>query len=176
MSISLYHPTQAIEGTIHLTSSKSESNRALIIQALCEHHFEINNLADANDTHLLQQLLNNNDPIFDTEDAGSTMRFLTAYLSTQKGEYIITGSDRMKQRPIKILVDALRTLGAKIEYLEKEGFPPLKILPSTIKGGAIEIDGSVSSQYISALLLIGPQLKNGLTLHLKEKIISRPYY
>jgi len=175
MSIRVSHPTQLLKETIHLTSSKSESNRVLIIQALCEDTFEIYNLAAAKDTQTLQQLLAANSTTLDVGHAGTVMRFLTAYLSLQEKEHIITGSFRMKERPIKILVDSLRTLGAEINYLENEGFPPLKIKGLQMKGGTIEIDGSVSSQYISALLLIAPRLENGLTIQFKGEIISRPY-
>ena len=175
MAIRLSHSTQHIEGTINLTSSKSESNRVLIIQALCKGKLSINNLAAAKDTQTLQQLLSSSEKTLDVGHAGTVMRFLTAYLSLQQEEHIITGSSRMKERPIKVLVDALRTLGSEISYLENEGFPPLKIKGHQMEGGIIQIDGSVSSQYISALLLIAPQLKNGLTIQFKGEIISRPY-
>lgn len=173
--IKLYHPTGIIEGTVNLITSKSESNRGLIIQALCQDSFNIQNLSVAEDTIILEKLLHSNDKTLDVGHAGTVMRFLTAYLCLQKGEYILTGSDRMKQRPIKVLVDALRVLGAKITYLEKEGFPPLKIEGGNLKGDTVEIDTSVSSQYISALLLIAPQLKNGLTLQFKGEPVSKPY-
>ena len=176
------HPTKKLFGEITLTASKSESNRALIIQALCSEKFEIKNLAAAEDTRVLNEILetvksNTSTEVqtYDVGAAGTTMRFLTAFLATKKGTYILTGSERMKNRPIKILVDALRDLGADIEYLEKEGYPPLKISGSELKGGEIEIDGSVSSQYISALLLIAPKLKNGVQLKFKGEITSRPY-
>ncbi|MCO6499128.1 MAG: 3-phosphoshikimate 1-carboxyvinyltransferase [Vicingus serpentipes] len=175
MSIRLFHPTQHIEGTINLTSSKSESNRVLIIQALCDTSFGINNLAAAKDTQTLQQLLISSEKTLDVGHAGTVMRFLTAYLSLQEEEHTITGSSRMKERPIKVLVDALRTLGAEIDYLENEGFPPLKIRGYQMEGGTISIDGSVSSQYVSALLLIAPQLQSGLTIEFKGEIISKPY-
>ena len=107
--------------------------------------------------------------------AGTAMRFLTAYLSVTPGERVITGTARMQQRPIQILVNALRELGAEIEYVHKEGYPPLRIKGSVLKGNEITLKGNVSSQYISALLMIGPTLKDGLTLHLSGEIISRPY-
>ena len=103
------------------------------------------------------------------------MRFLTAFLSKVVGEWTITGTERMKNRPIRILVDALNAVGAKIEYLEKEGFPPLRIMGSALQGGEISLDGGVSSQYISALLMIAPLMEKGLTLHLQGKVISKPY-
>ncbi len=119
--------------------------------------------------------LNSNNSRFDIGHAGTAMRFLTAFLAEIVGEWEITGSDRMKQRPIKILVDALIQLGAKIEYIENEGFPPLKIYGSHLTGKTIELDGSVSSQYISALLMIAPTIENGLTLQLKGEVTSRSY-
>ena len=175
MAIRIAHPTQIIDATIRLTSSKSESNRALIIQALCANTFPIKNLAAAKDTKTLHKLLSSEEKILDVGHAGTVMRFLTAYLSLQKKEHIITGSSRMKERPIKVLVDALRTLGAEIDYLENDGFPPLKIQGNEMEGGSIQIDGSVSSQYISALLMIAPRFKNGLVIEFKGEVISRPY-
>jgi len=175
MSIKLSHPTKKIKGSINLTSSKSESNRVLIIQAFCQNKFEIKNLAEAKDTTTLKRLLKLQNNILDVGHAGTVMRFLTAYLCLQKGSYTLTGSVRMKQRPVKILVETLQNLGAKIEYLENEGFPPLKITGSKMEGGEIKIDGSVSSQYISALLLIAPQLEKGLKLHFIGEVVSRPY-
>jgi len=175
------HPSKKINGSICLTASKSESNRALMIQALCSEKFEIKNLAAAEDTVTLNRILNqqllsdNNQQIIDVGAAGTTMRFLTAYFSTKKGTFILTGSDRMKKRPIGILVDALRGLGAEIEYLENEGFPPLKILGKPLRGGEVVIDGSVSSQFVSALLLIAPELQTGLVIKFNGEVTSRPY-
>jgi 3-phosphoshikimate 1-carboxyvinyltransferase len=180
MAYKLSHQSKKLKGSIQLTASKSESNRALIIQALCSEPFDITNLATAQDTVSLSEILKgtkNNNAIntFDVGPAGTSMRFLTAYFSTLSGTRIITGSERMKQRPIGILVDALRTLGAEISYTEKDGYPPMKISGATLKGGEIEIDGNVSSQYISALLLIAPMLQNGLIIKFKGEITSRPY-
>ncbi len=181
MIYTISHPSKKINGSICLTASKSESNRALMIQALCSEKFEIKNLATAEDTVTLNRILNqqqlsdNNQQIIDVGAAGTTMRFLTAYFSTQKGTFILTGSDRMKKRPIGILVDALRGLGAEIEYLENEGFPPLKIVGKALRGGEVVIDGSVSSQFVSALLLIAPELQTGLVIKFKGEVISRPY-
>jgi 3-phosphoshikimate 1-carboxyvinyltransferase len=170
------HPTKKINGTIELTASKSESNRALIIQALCEDEFEISNLALAQDTKTLQEILYTPGiKTIDVGPAGTVMRFLTAYYATRPGSRVITGSDRMKQRPIGILVEALRQLGASISYTEKEGFPPVKVDGRILKGGEIEIDGNVSSQFISALLLISPALQNGLVIKFKGEVTSRPY-
>ena len=168
-------PEKTISGTIHLPSSKSISNRILIINALSYSPYEVQNLSGSDDTRVMQQVLSSNSSFFDIGHAGTAMRFLTAFLAQIVGEWIITGSERMKQRPIRILTDALRELGAKIEYTDQEGFPPLKILGTHLKGKVLELDGSVSSQYISALLMIAPTLEGGLTLHLKNRIISRSY-
>jgi len=164
-----------VYGTINLPASKSIANRALIIHALSYSPYEIKNLSDSDDTKVLKKVLESNTNLFDIGHAGTAMRFLTAFLSQIVGEWILTGSDRMKQRPIKVLVDALNELGAKIEYVENEGFPPLRILGSHLKGKILELDGSISSQYISALLMIAPTLEDGLTLRLKNKITSRSY-
>jgi 3-phosphoshikimate 1-carboxyvinyltransferase len=168
-------PNKTIVGSIILPSSKSIANRALIIHALSNSPFPIENLSDSDDTQVMQQVFNSNTNHFDIGHAGTAMRFLTAFLSQIVGEWTITGSDRMKQRPIGILVDALNKLGAKIDYLENDGFPPLKIYGSHLKGCVLELDGSVSSQYISALLMIAPTIEDGLTLRLKNKIMSRSY-
>ncbi len=164
-----------VKGEIQLPASKSISNRALIIDALSYAGGQIHNLANCDDTNVLVNALHSNARVFDIGAAGTAMRFLTAFLSKIVGEWVITGSERMKQRPISILVDALNKLGAKIEYMEKEGFPPLRIHGSALLGGKIELDGSVSSQYISALLMIAPTMRDGLTLRLTGKIISKPY-
>ncbi|MBN1822204.1 MAG: 3-phosphoshikimate 1-carboxyvinyltransferase [Prolixibacteraceae bacterium] len=164
-----------ISGKIKLPASKSISNRVLIISALGYNPYPIINLSDSDDTKILAEVLTSNTNRFDIGHAGTAMRFLTAYLSKIVGEWEITGSPRMKQRPIGILVEALCHLGARIEYIEKEGFPPLRIFGSHLKGGVLEIDGSVSSQYITALLLIAPTLENGLILRLKNKVTSSSY-
>jgi len=164
-----------IKGSINLPASKSISNRALIINALSYSPYPIRNLSDSDDTKVLEAALFSNSNKFDIGHAGTAMRFLTAFLAKVVGEWEITGSERMQQRPIAILVDALNQLGAKIEYLKNEGCPPLKILGSHLKGQTIELDGSVSSQYISALLLIAPTIENGLTLKLKGNITSKSY-
>lgn len=160
---------------IQLPSSKSISNRLLLINALSYSPFEIKNLSDSDDTKAMLGVLNSNSSTFDVGAAGTSMRFLTAFLSKIVGEWILTGSERMKQRPIKTLVDALNQLGAKIEYIEKEGYPPLRIFGSNLEGGELELPGNVSSQYISALLMIAPTIENGLRLTLTGEIISKPY-
>lgn len=164
-----------ITGRINLPASKSISNRVLIINALSYSPYPVRNLSDSDDTKVLLDALFSNNNKFDIGHAGTAMRFLTAFVSKIVGEWEITGSERMKQRPIKILVDALNELGAKIEYTEKEGFPPLKIWGSHLKGKTIELDGSVSSQYISALLMIAPTIENGLNLKLNGEVTSRSY-
>ena len=164
-----------ISASINLPASKSISNRVLIMNALSYSPFPVKNLSDSDDTRVLVNALHSNDNHFDIGHAGTAMRFLTAFLSKIAGVWEITGSERMKQRPVKILVDALNQLGAKIEYLENEGFPPLKIYGSHLKGKTLRLDGSVSSQYISALLMIAPTVENGLTLELSGEITSRSY-
>ena len=164
-----------INGVVNLTASKSESNRVLIIRALCEEHFPIHNLAAAKDTETMVSLLAEQGNIKDVGPAGTTMRFLTAYYANTPGTWTLTGSERMRNRPIAILVDALKSLGANIEYLEKDGCPPMKIQGGQLKGGKITIDGSVSSQYLSALIMIAPSLTGGLEMELTGKIASIPY-
>lgn len=164
-----------INGQINLPASKSISNRVLIINALIYSPYPVHNLSDSDDTKVLMNALFSNQKKFDIGHAGTAMRFLTAFLAKIVGEWEITGSERMKQRPIKILVNALNELGAKIEYIDNEGFPPLRIFGSHLKGKTIELDGSVSSQYISALLMIAPTIENGLKLKLNGEITSRSY-
>jgi 3-phosphoshikimate 1-carboxyvinyltransferase len=166
---------KSVTGTIHLPSSKSIYNRVLIIRALSGVDFHISPIPSANDSILLQKLLKSDNSIINAEDAGTTFRFLTAYLSQRPGEYFLTGTDRMKQRPIRILVEALKQLGAEIDYVEKEGYPPLKIRGQKLKGREIEIDGSESSQFISALLMIAPTIERGVQLNIKGEISSRSY-
>jgi 3-phosphoshikimate 1-carboxyvinyltransferase len=168
-------PDKTLTGSIVLPGSKSIANRALIIHALSDSPYPIENLSASDDTRVMKQVFNSNTNYFDIGHAGTAMRFLTAFLSRIIGEWTLTGSDRMKKRPIGILVDALRKLGARIEYFENEGYPPLKIFGSHLKSCVLELDGSVSSQYISALLMIAPTLEGGLTLRLKNKIMSRSY-
>ena len=164
-----------IDTTINLPASKSISNRALILHALGKGSVVPDNLSDCDDTKVIINALKTMPPVIDIKAAGTAMRFMTAYLSVTPGEHVITGTDRMKHRPIRVLVDALRKLGAQIEYTEEEGFPPLRITGETLDGGMLEIPGDVSSQYISALLMIGPAMKNGLKLRLMGNIVSRPY-
>ena len=160
----------------YLPASKSISNRALILNALSGNKSTLHNLSDANDTQLMLKLVGSADKIIDVEDAGTTMRFLTAYFSATNQHKIVTGTHRMKERPIGILVDALRSLGADVEYLEKPGYPPLEIKQfSGQKTDTLRIRGDVSSQFISALMMVAPTLPQGLSLILEGKIGSRPY-
>jgi len=168
---------QTAVGTITLNGSKSIANRALIIRALCDQDFPIHKLSNSKDTVLMDSLLKSNSQVRDAGAAGTTFRFMTAYLSMQQGTQVLTGTERMKQRPIGVLVDALRKLGANIDYLEKEGYPPLKIHSPDSFGHSnqVTISAGTSSQYISALLMIAPTLPNGLELILDGEIVSRPY-
>lgn len=161
--------------TIQLPASKSISNRALIIYALSGGRNLPENLSDCDDTEVIIEALRYMPDEINIKAAGTAMRFMTAYLSVMRGTHVITGTERMQHRPIAILVDALRKLGAQIEYVGQEGFPPLKITGKKLQGGLLAIPGNVSSQYISALLMIGPMLEEGLTLQLTGDIISRPY-
>ena len=161
--------------TIQLPASKSISNRALIIYALSGGRNLPQNLSDCDDTEVIIEALRYMPDEINIKAAGTAMRFMTAYLSVMRGTHVITGTERMQHRPIAILVDALRKLGARIEYVGQEGFPPLKITGYKLQGGELSIPGNVSSQYISALLMIGPMLEEGLTLQLTGDIISRPY-
>jgi 3-phosphoshikimate 1-carboxyvinyltransferase len=180
-SITLSHPSKKIQASIALTGSKSESNRALILQALSQGLVSVENLSQAADTQTLLHILNTqlgtqNPKHIDVGPAGTAMRFLTALLATQPGEYSLTGSQRMKERPIGILVNALQKLGAHINYIEQDGYPPLRIKgPFEQKETKIRIQGNVSSQYISALLLIAPSLPKGLCLELEGELTSKPY-
>ncbi|WP_373709440.1 3-phosphoshikimate 1-carboxyvinyltransferase [Kaistella sp.] len=161
--------------TIEISGSKSISNRLLILSALFE-NLIIENLSNSQDTQLLQKALESDLDVIDIHHAGTAMRFLTSYLSIQDGKTtILTGSDRMKQRPIQYLVEALRDLGADISYVEKEGFPPLKIVGKKIVKSKVMISANISSQFISSLMLIGAKLENGLQINLVGKITSRPY-
>lgn len=174
MQIKVTAPAK-IHTTIQLPSSKSISNRALIINALGNGTFRPENLSDCDDTQVMIHALNDGKETIDIMAAGTAMRFLTAYLSVTPGTKNITGTQRMQQRPIQVLVNALRQLGADIEYIANDGYPPLRITGRELKKDTISLPGNVSSQYISSLLMISPVLGNGLTLTLTGEIISRPY-
>ncbi len=175
--IRLRPPTGRITADVQLAASKSESNRALVIQALAEEEIVLHNLAEARDTQTMQHLLQSAEPEWDVLDAGTTMRFLIAYSAVARMGKLLKGTARMHQRPVKLLVDALRGLGADIAYLENEGYPPVLVRGFTNGQTArrVSIRGDVSSQYISALLMIAPTLPEGLELSLTGKIGSRPY-
>ena len=191
-SIKVSVKQKRLSGNIHLTGSKSESNRALVMQALSDSAVKVKNVSEAADSVTLQGILQPveslkleaqssqlkavSSDIIDIGPAGTAMRFLTAYYTLQDGEVLLTGSARMKQRPIGMLVDALKELGAKIEYAENEGYPPLKINgPLQQKSNKVSIKGNISSQYISSLLLIAPRLEQGLELIIEGELTSRPY-
>lgn len=170
-----------INTEIKLPASKSISNRALVISAIAcngsnDELLLPENLSDCDDTDVIVSALRDMPETIDIKAAGTAMRFMTAFLSIREGEtHVITGTERMQHRPIRILVDALRRLGANIEYVREEGYPPLRITGKRLQGGNLSIPGNVSSQYISALLMIGPALSDGLTLTLEGEIVSRPY-
>lgn len=174
MSYKITAPEQ-INATIHLPASKSISNRALIIHALSGGDILPDNLSDCDDTKVIVNALKDMPEVIDIKAAGTAMRFMTAYLSVTPGEHVLTGTERMQHRPIGVLVDALRTLGADISYEGEKGYPPLRIKGGHLQGGSLSIAGNVSSQYISALLMIGPMLDKGLELTLTGNVISRPY-
>ena len=162
--------------TAQLPASKSISNRALIMHALSGGATLPENLSDCDDTEVVMDALRDNPAEINIKAAGTAMRFMTAYLATRVGEeHVLTGTERMKHRPIRVLVDALRQLGADIEYEGEAGFPPLRIRGRQLEGGHLEVPGNISSQFVSALLLVGPVLRDGLTLRLTGDIISRPY-
>ncbi len=175
MQYNITAPTR-LQHTVQLPASKSISNRALIIHALSGSNIMPDNLSDCDDTDVIVKALRDNPYEINIKAAGTAMRFMTALLSVREGEeHVLTGTERMRHRPIGILVDALRRLGADITYAGEEGYPPLRISGKALKGGLLETAGNISSQYISALLMIGPMLEDGLTLHLTGDIISRPY-
>ncbi|MDR2285138.1 MAG: 3-phosphoshikimate 1-carboxyvinyltransferase [Sphingobacterium sp.] len=181
-SIKLTHSTRQISGTVQLTGSKSESNRALIIQAISAGKVKIKNLSHADDTVLLTNALKmahqdgDTSKTIDIGPAGTAMRFLTSYLNLLPGNFTLTGTKRMQQRPIGILVDALNSLGTTIEYEQVPGYPPLHIHgPLTQSATSVTIKGDISSQYISSLLLIASALKEGLRLDIQGELTSKPY-
>lgn len=177
-SLVVSHPTGLLNGTVTLPASKSESNRALIIEALSGAGSKLENLSEANDTRVITRLLQETAEELNAEDAGTVMRFMTAYLAVTGQHKTITGTARMQQRPIGILVEALRQLGAQIDYLGQEGYPPLAFRGIDRNGSypdTLQVRGDISSQYISALLMVAPLFPKGLTLELQGKVGSRPY-
>jgi 3-phosphoshikimate 1-carboxyvinyltransferase len=164
------------EISINLSGSKSISNRLLVLNSLFHNSLQLQNLSKCQDTYMMERALSSKEQIIDIYHAGTAMRFLTAYFSMQENRNIIlTGSHRMKERPIKILVDALNQLGAHISYVENEGFPPLEIKGKKINRNIIHLPANISSQYITALCLIAAKLDKGLTINLEGKITSKPY-
>lgn len=167
---------QKLEGTVDLPSSKSLSNRALIFEALANQDFNLQNISNAHDTQLLKQLLTAQGETLNCHNAGTVMRFLTAYFAIKQGRKILTGHERMKERPIGELVSALSQLGANIKYLERKGYPPIEIHGKPLKGGMVELDASISSQFVTALLLIAPFTEKGIHLKFTGIPVSRPYF
>lgn len=175
MNFSLSHSTGVCNAKLQITGSKSETNRLLLLQALFP-GFTIANSSSSDDSEVMKKALASTSELIDVHHAGTAMRFLTAFFAQMEGrEVVLTGSQRMQERPVKILVEALKTLGASIHYEKKEGYPPLRILGKKIKGGLVRLPADISSQYISALLLISPSLEEGLELVLEGKITSIPY-
>jgi 3-phosphoshikimate 1-carboxyvinyltransferase len=175
-SILIKQNSRLRDTSIKLSSSKSESNRSLIINCFTDNKSHLENISDARDTRILQQLLASDETELNVLDAGTTMRFLTAYFAVKKDYKILTGTPRMNERPIKILVDALREIGADINYINHEGYPPIEIKRFlSQKSNKIQVRGDISSQYITALLMVAPTLPHGLTLELTEPVNSLPY-
>lgn len=181
--VTLSHGSKKISGTVVLTGSKSESNRALIIQALSQGSVSVSNVSEAADTVTMNAALSlvkassaNGRMTIDIGPAGTAMRFLTSFLSLSAGSFALTGSARMQERPIKLLVNALQHIGAKISYAAKEGYPPLLIDgPLSQTETSVSIPGDISSQYVSSLLLVAPVLPQGLTIHIEGELTSKPY-
>jgi len=168
---------KTIYGSLDLESSKSISNRLLIIKELCKTKFEIQNLSNARDTKILFEILSNYKTRkgLNCEDAGTALRFIIAFLATREGIWNVSGTKRMHERPIKPLIDSLVKLGANIHYLENKGFPPIEIKSEKLSSGKLKLPGNISSQFISALLLIAPTIKGGLNLEITSKVLSKPY-
>jgi len=175
MLLHINHPSQNCLGSLNITGSKSETNRLLLLQALYP-GLTIKNRSNSDDSVAMNHALTTDSNLIDIHHAGTAMRFLTAFFATQAGrEVVLTGSSRMQERPIGVLVEALRKLGAQIAYEQEEGYPPLRITGKALKGGAVSLPANISSQYISALLLIAPHLEEGLNLKLEGEITSLPY-
>ncbi|PDH47413.1 MAG: 3-phosphoshikimate 1-carboxyvinyltransferase, partial [Bacteroidetes bacterium MED-G20] len=175
IEISSFNKT--IYGAIDLESSKSISNRLLILKEFCKTKFEIQNLSNAKDTKILNELLYSFKSTKDIncEDAGTALRFVIAFLATKEGIWKVSGSERMHERPVKPLIDCLTELGSEIKYLEKEAVPPIEIKSKKLKSKKLSLPGDISSQFISALLMIAPTIENGLSLEITSKVLSKPY-
>ena len=175
MHLDIKHITKECRGKLNITGSKSETNRLLLLQAFIP-GFKIKNKSNSEDSKLMSAALRSKDEIINVNHAGSAMRFLTAYFSQIDGrEVLITGSKRMQERPIKILVDALNSIGADIRYDKKNGYPPLRIKGKKLEGGLITLPANISSQFISALIMLGPFVEKGIELKLTGEITSKPY-
>lgn len=175
MNIRIANKKKNLTGKLNITGSKSESNRLLILQALYP-SLKIKNLSNSDDTHYLKEALNSTEEVVDIHHAGTAMRFLTAYFATREGkEVVLTGSKRMQERPVKLLVDALKKLGADISYEKNEGYPPLRIKGKKLVENEVKVQANISSQYISALMLVAASLPNGLQIDLDGQITSAPY-
>ena len=175
MKIRLFNDKKHLSGDLKITGSKSESNRLLILQALYP-SLKVENLSNSDDTQYLKKALTSNEELIDIHHAGTAMRFLTAYFASREGrEVVLTGSQRMQERPVKLLVDALKSLGADISYEKKDGYPPLRIKGKRLTENEVKVQANISSQYISALMLIAPSLPNGLQIDLVGQVTSEPY-
>lgn len=175
MNLLLQATNTNLNAQIAVTGSKSETNRLLLLQALFP-NITLSNTSNSDDSEVMQMALNGNEEVVDIHHAGTAMRFLTAYFAVKEGrEVVLTGSSRMQERPVKILVEALRQLGADISFLKEEGYPPIKIKGQKITQSKVNMAANVSSQYISALLLVAPKLENGIELTLEGEITSIPY-
>lgn len=175
MNVHISHSERILKGDLQITGSKSESNRVLILQALYP-NLKLKNLSNSDDSKVLQEALKKGSGTLDIHHAGTAMRFLTAYFAVKEGnEVVLTGSGRMKERPVKLLVEALNNLGADISYLEQEGFPPIKIAGKKIIEDNVKLKANISSQYISALMLIAASLPHGLKIDLEGQVTSVPY-
>ncbi len=175
MNLRINHSSKTVSGALQITGSKSESNRALILQALYP-TIDLGNISNSDDTVVLQKALNSSEEIIDIHHAGTAMRFLTAYFASNEGkEVVLTGSSRMQERPIALLLNALKDLGADISYLNQVGYPPLRIKGKKLIKSAVKVQANISSQYISALMLIAPSFPNGLEILLDGPVTSAPY-
>tara|TARA_B100001109_G_scaffold116070_1_gene94565 strand:+ start:751 stop:1974 length:1224 start_codon:yes stop_codon:yes gene_type:complete len=175
MDLNISHETQICNGKVKITGSKSETNRLLLLKAFFK-NFKIENKSNSDDSLVMESALNSTSDLIDIQHAGTAMRFLTAYFSQLEGrEVVLTGSSRMQQRPIKILVEALKSLGANIEYEKEKGYPPLRIKGKKLYGGSISLPADISSQYISSLIMLGSVLDEGIEINLVGKVTSLPY-
>ncbi|MDO5664722.1 MAG: 3-phosphoshikimate 1-carboxyvinyltransferase [Bacteroidia bacterium] len=169
------YPPEKLKATIELPPSKSISNRILILNALSLNTNPVENLSDCEDTQVIIDAFNSNSNIFDVKGAGTAMRFLTAFLAGMEGEWILKGSKRMHERPIYPLVDTLKAIDADIEYMQNEGYPPLKIKGKRLKGGEVFVSGNISSQFVSGLMMVAPTMEKGLIINIQTDVISKPY-